>query len=207
MALPRPTGTIQQTAEIPMPDLPPILIIFAGLPGSGKTTLARLTATHLRLPVFSKDRVQRVLRDHNLAAENTGDGYYIILDQADEQLALGVSVILDATFPLDHFRLVASETAARHQARFCAIYCTCSDDAVWQARMENRVHYIPGWKPVGWDDVLRMRRYYQPWGANALTVDSLLRPQHNIERVLAAIHNAGRSHYTPHQPYDPRLNP
>lgn len=181
------------------------LIMFAGMPGSGKTTLARMVSHHLHLPIFSKDRVQRVLRDHHLTAENTGDGYYIILDMADEQLGLGVSVVLDATFPLDHFRMVASETAARHRARLCAFYCTCSDDAVWKARMEGRVQYVPGWKPVGWDDVLRMRQYYQPWGDNAITIDSLHGAETNFARVLDGIHNAAHRAYVPHQPLDPHL--
>ena len=181
----------------------PTLILFAGMPGSGKTTLARLVAHQLGVAIFSKDRVQRVLRDHHLAQENTGDGYYIILDQADEQLGLGISVILDATFPLDHFRTVASEIAARHGARFCPIYCYCSDDDIWRQRMTDRVHYIPGWKPVGWEDVLRMRQYYQPWGDNALMVDSLNPPRTNIQLVLNAIQNARRRPYLPYQPTDP----
>jgi predicted kinase len=176
------------------------LIVFAGMPGSGKTTLARMAARHLRIPLLAKDRVQRVLRDHNLADASTGDGYYIILDQADEQLSLGLSVILDATFPLDHFRTVASEIAARNRARVCAIYCTCSDDAVWQARMTQRVQYVPGWKPVGWEDVLRMRDYYQPWNDNALLVDSLYTPEANIEAVLAYIAQATFRAYVPVQP-------
>lgn len=183
----------------------PTLILFAGMPGSGKTTLARMVAQHLGLPIFSKDRVQRVLRDHHLAAENTGDGYYIILDMADEQLSLGVSVVLDATFPLDHFRMVASETAARHQARLCAFYCYCSDDAVWRERMEGRVQYVPGWKPVGWEDVLRMRQYYQPWDDNAVLIDSLRGSEDNFAGVLEAIQNAQHRLYVPHQPLDPHL--
>jgi predicted kinase len=180
------------------------LILLAGMPGSGKTTLARMISRELRLPVFSKDRVQRVLRDHHLALENTGDGYYIILDTADEQLGLGVSVILDATFPLDHFRMVASEMAARHHAKFCAIYCHCSDDEVWRKRMEHRVQYVPGWKPVGWEDVLRMRSYYQPWGSNALAVDSMIPPEENFASVLAQIQKATHHKYIPHQPMDRR---
>ncbi len=185
----------------------PTLILFTGMPGSGKTTLARMVARHLKLPLFSKDRVQRILRDHHLAAENTGDGYYIILDMADEQLSLGVSVILDATFPLDHFRTVASEMAIRHQARFCAFYCYCSDDAEWHRRMTDRVQYVPGWKPVGWDDVLRMRQYYQPWNENAMMLDSIQPPQENFAMALQGIATATQRKYIPHQPADPLYRP
>lgn len=183
--------------------LEPTLILCAGMPGSGKTTLARMMARHLHLPIFSKDRVQRVLRDHHLADENTGDGYYIILDMADEQLALGINVILDATFPLDHFRTVASEIAARHQARFCPLYFTCSDDAVWQERMQDRAQYVPGWQPVGWADVLRMRQYYQPWGDNATILDSVNPTAANFQKAIQAIEQATQRAYVPYQPLDP----
>jgi predicted kinase len=175
------------------------LIIFAGMPGSGKTTLARMVAETLRIPVLAKDRVQRVLRDRDLTDSTSGEGYYVILDLADEQLSMGVSVILDATFPLDHFRVVASDIAARHNARFCAVYCHCSDEAVWRARMEDRVQYIPGWTPVGWEDVERMRDYYQPWRNNALAIDSLLSPEINFPPVLSYIQNAARRTYIPNE--------
>jgi predicted kinase len=176
------------------------LIIFAGMPGSGKTTLARMVAETLRIPVLSKDRVQRVLRDRDLTDSASGEGYYVILDLADEQLSMGVSAILDATFPLDHFRVVASDIAARHNARFCAVYCYCSDEAVWRARMEGRVQYIPGWKPVGWEDVTRMREYYQPWGDNALAIDSFLPPEINFPAVLSYIQNATHRAYVSNDP-------
>lgn len=182
----------------------PTLILFAGMPGSGKTTLARMLARELNIPVFAKDRIQRVLRDHNLADASSGDGYYIILDMADEQLSLGLSVILDATFPLDHFRTVASEIAARYSANFAAIYCTCSDDTVWRERMTHRVQYVPGWKPVGWDDVVRMRDYYQPWNDNALVVDSLYLPEENFPKVLEYVQQAGPRMYVAVQPLPER---
>jgi predicted kinase len=176
------------------------LILFTGMPGSGKTTLARMIARRLNVPVFAKDRIQRVLRDHHLAPERSGDGYYVILDIADELLSLGLSVILDATFPLDHFRMVASEIAARHKAKFCAVYCHCSDENVWKERMTDRVHYVPGWKPVGWNDVERMKEYYQPWNNNALFLDSVNPPEVNLPLALEHIHNATQRAYVPNQP-------
>jgi predicted kinase len=162
----------------------PALILVSGLPGCGKTTLARRVAGTLRAPLFAKDRVQRVLRDHVPGAAPL-DGYRLLLDLADEQLALGLSVVLDAVFPLDGFRAAAREIAAHHDAAFRPVYCFCSDEAVWRARMDARVQYVPGWDPVGWDEVERLRPLYQPWAPGAaLFVDAVQSIDENLQHVL-----------------------
>jgi predicted kinase len=166
------------------------LILFSGLPGCGKTTLARQVATALHAPLLAKDRVQRVLRDHVPGAAPV-DGYRLLIDLADEQLSLGVSVVLDAVFPLAGFREEARAIAARHAAGFRAVYCYCSDEAVWRARTAARVQYVPGWPPVGWDEVERLRTFYEPWDpAAALFVDALAPPEANLGRVLAYLRDA-----------------
>src|SRR3954469_6613112 len=63
----------------------PALIIFGGLPGTGKTTLSRelairLTATHLRI-----DAIEQALRD---AGHTVGAGYVIANALAAENLKL-----------------------------------------------------------------------------------------------------------------------
>lgn len=86
---------------------------MSGLPGCGKSTLAREIARRLGIPLFAKDRFQSLLCRNGLAGRGTADGYHLLLDMADEQLSLGVSVVLDAVFPQQGFRQAAAEIAAR----------------------------------------------------------------------------------------------
>ena len=162
-----------------------LLILFSGLPGTGKTTLARRVAQALGAPLFAKDRLQSVLWVHGTADRATADGYHLLLDQADEQLALGISVVLDAVFPLPGFREQAREIAARHGARFRVVYCFCSDEAAWRARMAGRRQLVPHWAPVGWEEVERLAALYTPWApGTALPVDACDGVDENLARVL-----------------------
>ena len=162
----------------------PTLVLFSGLPGCGKTTLARRVAQQFRIPLFSKDRVQRVLRDH--IPEATGmDGYHLMLDLAEEQLGLGIPVVLDAVFPLLELRQAAREMAARHGARWRPVVCHYSEENLYRRRLEERVQYTPGWTPLGWEEVERVRTYYQPWpDGEALTLDAVEPIEANFARLV-----------------------
>src|SRR5947209_20512533 len=48
----------------------PLLIIVNGLPGSGKTSLARRLAADVRLPVFSRDGMYETLYDALVCQSN-----------------------------------------------------------------------------------------------------------------------------------------
>lgn len=150
------------------------LVLFSGLPGCGKTTLARRTAQYFGIPLFAKDRLQSVLRRQALAPRATTDGYRLILDLADEQLSLGISAILDGVFPMAGFRTEAQEIASRHHAQFVVIYCYCSDTALWKQHIQNRVQYVPHWSPVGWDEVEHLQASFEPWPpGKAIFIDAV----------------------------------
>jgi len=138
-----------------------------------------------RYPLPAKDRVGRLLRDQ-VPAASPADGYHVLLDLADEQLSLGLSVILDAVFPRDGFRQQARDVATAQGARFAPVACDCSDDTIWRARLATRGPYVPGWPPVGWDEVERLRPLYQPWPSHtALRLDAVDPPDANFVRLLA----------------------
>jgi predicted kinase len=166
------------------------LIVFSGLPGTGKSSLAEAAGRELRAPVFAVDWL--------LGSLTPFGGYHLdrLLESGAEllttlavrQLALGQSAILD--YPAED---LATRTRWRTLARaagaeFRVIVCTCSDRQVHQARLERRERGIPGWHEGGhWPNVERRLAEFPPWTGEVLTVDAIRPAAENLAAVLAYV--------------------
>ncbi|MBX3055191.1 MAG: ATP-binding protein [Anaerolineae bacterium] len=179
--------------------LPQTLIILSGLPGCGKTTLARLLVQELRLPILTIDDVVDAIPTHMTGHSERfwEDMVHILLHLVDAQLAWGHSVIVDSVFmgvdenQTQHRwsdRQRAYEIAQHRQVNFRPIYLHISDETVWQERLAQRARQFPDAPTATWTQVDTQRRYFQPWQpGQALFLDGLNSVEDNFAAAMSLI--------------------
>ncbi|MBR0698059.1 AAA family ATPase [Bradyrhizobium lablabi] len=146
----------------------PALIVFGGLPGTGKTTISRelirrLGATYLRI-----DAIEQALR---VAGHAVGAmGYVVANALAAENLELGRIVVADCVNPVLASRVGWRETALQKSASVVEIEVICSDVVLHRQRVETRTSDIRGLKLPTWHEVVN--RDYEPWDREHLVLDT-----------------------------------
>lgn len=169
------------------------LIVMAGLPGSGKSTVAEGLAEKLAIPVLSVDPiVSSILKTGAERSPKTDEAAFSIAETlASEQLQLGVSVIVDAVNAVEKVRGMWRDLSRKHRAKLTIIECVL-DSSVHKERVEARVRNLDGFPELTWDDVEDRRKIYIPWEEERLVLDTARSAAENLERALSYIRSSNK---------------
>ena len=164
------------------------LVIFSGLPGTGKSTLANKLARELHWPLLCIDDVIGEV------PENAGIPFWdsivqILLRLTEVQLELGLSVIVESVF-MNMDRNHAQELARKYNARFLPIYIYISDDKVWKQRVTSRYDEMNNKDVATWERIQHQRERFRDWEPDtALFIDSVDPVDQNYETIFNFVMN------------------
>jgi predicted kinase len=145
-----------------------MLIVLSGLPGVGKTTIARelavaMDAVHVRI-----DTIEQALRNAGIKVQS--EGYCVAYGVAEDNLRIGRSVVADSVNPWPLTREEWRSVADRAGVRAIDVEIVCSDVDEHRRRVESRSADIVGQTLPAWSEVVQ--RDFHPWKSERLVIDT-----------------------------------
>lgn len=169
----------------------PVLVVIGGLPGSGKSTIATALARERSTPYVRVDRVEQAVVDWTSLAHPVGPvGYAVAHALADEQLRLGLDVIVECVNPVTVTRDAWPATARVTGAGLVEVEVVCSDPVEHRRRVEDRATDVAGLVKPTWAEVVG--RDYEPWDRPRIVVDTASTSVAAAVRQITAAVEAGR---------------
>ncbi|PWR02668.1 kinase [Meridianimarinicoccus roseus] len=148
------------------------LVALAGLPGTGKSTIARHFARDSGAVWLRIDEIDAAIWARDPGRDIGPDSYHIAAALAASNLSVGHCVIVDSVNPWPLTRAIFAAAADRVGARLLGVEILCSDAALHRRRVEGRAPDVPGLVLPDWTRV--QARDYAPWTDAALHLDTAL---------------------------------
>jgi predicted kinase len=148
-----------------------MLIVFAGLPGSGKSSIARVLAQELGALWLRIDSIEQAIRESGALTGSLDDaGYRAAHAVAEDNLRLGHVVIGDSVNPWMLTRNAWRDAGLRAGVRVVEIETICSDVEEHRRRIETRAKEVPGLILPDWQAVIG--RDYHAWDRDHVTIET-----------------------------------
>jgi predicted kinase len=165
-----------------------LLILFCGLPGVGKTSLANKLASLINAIVLSTDKIRKELISEPTYTKEEKKLIYDVMLLAARYLhnEAGVNCILDATFNTEESRRTAIEKLANVSSeQIYIVECVCPEDIVISRLKARKGDY----SDADIDIYRKMKQLYEPVKDKQrhIIADTSRDPKINAEEIKSRI--------------------
>ncbi|EPX80451.1 AAA family ATPase [Salipiger mucosus] len=169
----------------------PVMVALSGLPGVGKSAVARALAARTGALWLRIDAIEQALRDSFLRTDDIADGGYAAARAvAEGALGQGIDVIADGVNPLALTREAWRAAAGNAGARCIDVELVCGDRAEHRRRVETRHAEVAGLSLPTWAEV--EARDYEAWTAPVLRIDTAaVGPEDVATRIAQRMEGTG----------------
>ena len=157
-----------------------MLIIICGLPGVGKTTLAKSLAPLIGATILSSDKIRKELFSSPTYSQSEQNTVFDTMITAAKDLNdAGTNCILDATFNREQSRLEVKNRLELSDNQFHIIECSCPED-ITLSRLESRKN---DYSDATVEVYQKMRIIREPVKTEHIVLDTMLPPEENARRA------------------------
>ena len=158
-----------------------MIIIICGLPGVGKSTLAKQLAPSFDAMVLSSDKIRKELFSSPTYFPSELKMVYDVMMVIAKYLNdSGVNCILDATFNREDSRMEVMDKLKLDDSNFHIIECSCSEETAI-SRLESRKY---DYSDATISVYQKMKKIHEPVKTDHITVDTTLSPEENVRKIV-----------------------
>ncbi|MCS7287317.1 MAG: ATP-binding protein [Anaerolineae bacterium] len=167
----------------------PVLVMLSGLPGTGKSYLARKLSERVPFVIVESDFVRKTLfNPPSYSSRESALVHKVCHILIDRLLKKGLRVIFDATNLSEVHREYVYRLAERNNAKLVIIQTVAPEEVV-RERLEKRHtardnHDI---SDADWSVYSRMKEYQQPISRPHIVVDTSRDLEEEIQRILRVL--------------------
>lgn len=161
-----------------------MIVIICGLPGVGKSILAKNLAPMINAIILSSDKIRKELFPNpTYSPFERKIVYDIMIILAKYLNDARCNCILDATFNREDSRMEIKEKLHLNDKQFHIVECFCPEEVVLSRLKSRKDDYSDATIEV----YQKMKKIYEPVKVEHVIVDTTLDPQENSHRITEEI--------------------
>jgi predicted kinase len=161
-----------------------LIVVICGLPGVGKSTLAKSLAPMISATILSSDKIRKELFPNPTYSPFERKLVYDVMIILAKYLNESkINCILDATFNREDSRMKIKEKLQLGNKQFHIVECLCHEEIVISRLKDRKDDYSDATIEV----YQKMKKIYEPVRVDHIVVDTTLSPKENAEMVTIQI--------------------